>query len=177
MLTGGDQQSKSTLPGAWLRSEPPPCPSPGPTEAAQTLTALLCRRSVPLGTVHSSQTPLPAPRPRQALFPRWRCRSARSATSSCCSTADSRPSTVSWIRRLTIRTNFCSCSRHRIPLSTQRVRCRLAIADSVSPACACACLNSVVTKGRLPDGTLFPMPITLDINEKLVRTRASAMHA
>lgn len=29
-----------------------------------------------------------------------------------------------------------------------------------------------MTKGRLPDGTLFPMPITLDINEKLVRTRA-----
>lgn len=34
--------------------------------------------------------------------------------------------------------------------------------------------NSVVTKGRLPDGTLFPMPITLDINEKLVGTRAPA---
>lgn len=38
---------------------------------------------------------------------------------------------------------------------------------------ACLCCRRVVRTARLPDGTLWPMPITLDISDKLVRTQRS----
>lgn len=53
MLTGGDKQSKSTLLGAWLRSEPPPWPRDRLKPLRHSLLcSALPSRSVPLGTVH-----------------------------------------------------------------------------------------------------------------------------